>query len=146
MYFELSITEAEGNLRSKLYDALFAADEAQIKTLMATSIAEAVRSLPTDGETPFLARARRTISTRDGQHSILRTAANNLLDGQTMWACIVRDLEGLLAVNDDAGIFSYTTVAPWTTLLQAGRNRFRPGEIYRTTYYTLKTTPYSGSV
>jgi len=144
MHFELSITEAEEKLRDTLYDALREADETKIKELMSGSTAEAVRALPSDGETPYLARARRTISPRDGQYSILRGAARALLDGQTMWAGIVHDLEGLLAISDDAGVYSYTTVAPWTTLLQAARKSYRPGEIYRTHHYTLKTTPYGG--
>jgi len=105
MHFELSITEAEESLRSKLYEALYAADEAKIKALMSSPTAEAVRALPTDGETPFLARARRTIYPRNGQYSLMRNAARSLLDGQSHWARIVRDLEGLLATNDDAGIF-----------------------------------------
>jgi len=149
MHFELSITEAEEALRGKLYDALYAVDEAKIQELMSSPAAEAVRALPTDGETPYLARARRTISERDGQTSVLRAATVNLLDGQTLWARVVRDLEGLLESKDDAGIYrwvfgigagfpyvdhhllrySYTTVAPWTTLVKTARDRFRPNEV-----------------
>jgi hypothetical protein len=105
MHFELSSTEAEDYLRGKLYDALYAADESKIKALMSTPTAKAVLALPTDGEMPFLARARRSIYPRDGQHSLMRNAARSLLDGQTHWARIVRDLEGMLAMNDDAGIY-----------------------------------------
>lgn len=112
MHFELSITEAEEKLRDELYEALRQADEVKIKELMSGSTAEAVRALPTDGETPYLARARRTIAPRDGQYSILRGAARALLDGQTMWAGIVHDLEGLLAISDDAGVYRSFPLSP----------------------------------
>jgi hypothetical protein len=187
MHSELSITEPEESLRAELYSALYASDEATIKAIMSTSTAEAVRSLPTDGETPYLARAKRTIFPRDGHYSIMRNGARGLLDGQTLWNDVVSDLLDLLATNDDAGVFrcvmafvpisfpdinlpsiasnSYMTVAPWTTLIHAARNRFRAGEVsldfsrickriwlnvivqlHRTAYYTLKTTPYSDSL
>ena len=81
MHYELSITEAEEALRDKLYDALNAADEAQIKEHMSSATAKAVLALPIDGETPYLARATRTIFPRDGQYTILRDATRNLLDG-----------------------------------------------------------------
>ena len=105
MHCELSITEPEEALRDNLYEALFAADEAQIQALMSTSTAMSVCALPTDGETPFLARARRTIVPRDSHYAVLHNASRTLLDGQTIWADVVRDLEGLIAASDDAGVF-----------------------------------------
>ena len=50
MHCELSITEPQEALRDNLYEALFAADEAQIQALMSTSTVVSVCALPTDGE------------------------------------------------------------------------------------------------
>jgi hypothetical protein len=104
MYFEGSLSDAEVAVRVPLYEALYATDEEEIQRILCDERAAlGVVALPDDGETPWLARARRLLR---HESPLLRKGAGTEASGDALWGEFVLSLQRLVEERDELSIYA----------------------------------------
>jgi hypothetical protein len=104
MYFEGSLSDAEVAVRVPLYEALYASDEEEIQRFLCDERAAlGVVGLLDDGETPWLARARRLLR---HESPLLRKGAGTEASGDALWGEFVLSLRRLVEERDELSIYA----------------------------------------
>jgi hypothetical protein len=142
MHFEGSLTQAEENIREPLFQALYNMDEDEIHRIVEDEpAAQAVSSIPIDGEIPWTSRAKRILRSSE---PTLRKGARALPEGEQLWEEFTTSLKNLVEEGDEVGIYNYSLCEPWKAFRKAYRAAIGdPAIVQGETRVGLKITPYS---
>ncbi len=133
MFWEGSITGAEEDLRTPLFEALRDASEPAIEGFLADPALAGVIAMEDDGETPILGNARRLM-----RGDVLLKTRHPEMDAK--WAKLTRDLGALLKNPDEEVLAGYYRSQPWTAFREAYAKTMRTTRGDR--LYTVKSAPH----
>lgn len=117
MYFEGSISRSQEYLRQKLFKALIQSDSEETEELL-KQLSD-VASLPREGNTPLLYRAKRLV---EAEKPMLREVCSD-----EEWEGLVKILRRLIVARDERSLLEEYDSDPWLSI----RQRFRTNQCPR---------------